>query len=75
MRDRLAENVSRWQNPRLRAQWQQRLKWPWPVLRASLLARTEAGAALRQDAPLGGLLPSAERARIMRESTHDAAAT
>ncbi len=75
LRARMAESVARWPNPRLREQWQRRLAWPWPVLRVQLLADTEAGAALRQDAPLGGILPAAERARIMREFAHDAAAT
>lgn len=67
LRGRLADNVSRWPNPRLRAQWELRLARPWPVLRAQLLAPTEEGAALRQDAPLGGVLPAAERSRMMRE--------
>ncbi|MBI5766365.1 MAG: hypothetical protein HZA93_01115 [Verrucomicrobia bacterium] len=69
---RLAENVTRWPNPRLRAQWQRRLEQPWADLRAQLLAETEQGTALRQDAPLGGILSPAERARIMREFSHDA---
>ena len=69
---RLTENVSRWTNPRWQAQWQRRLQQPWPELRAELLANTDAGAALRQDAPLGGILPSIERTRIMREFAHDA---
>jgi hypothetical protein len=72
---RLAENVSRWSNSRLQAQWQRRLQQPWPDLRAQLLADTADGAALRQDAPLGGILPPAERARIMREFSHDARPT
>jgi hypothetical protein len=75
LRARMAESVARWPNSRLREQWHRRLAWPWPVLRARLLADTEEGAALRQDAPLGGVLPAAERARIMREFAHDAAAT
>ncbi|MBI4623629.1 MAG: hypothetical protein HY736_10480 [Verrucomicrobia bacterium] len=75
LRGRLAENVSRWENPRLQKQWLHRLNWPWPVLRARLLAPTEEGAAWRQDAPLGGILPPAERTRIMREFAHDTAAT
>jgi hypothetical protein len=69
---RLAENVTRWPNSRLRAQWQQRLAQPWADLRAQLLAETEQGTALRQDAPLGGILSPAERTRIMREFSHDA---
>lgn len=75
LRVRLAENVSRWQSPRLRAQWQRRLALPWPLLRRRLLAPTQEGAALRQDAPLGGVLPATERMRIMREFAHDSAAT
>lgn len=67
VRAKLADNVSRWSDSRLRTQWEQWLAWPWPVLRARLLARTEEGAALRQNAPLGGILPDAERARIMAE--------
>ena len=69
---RLAENVARWPNPRLQAQWQRRLQKPWADLRTQLLADTEQGAALRQDAPLGGILSPAERTRIMREFSHDA---
>jgi hypothetical protein len=68
----LAQNVARWPNPRLQAQWQRRLRQPWPALRAELLAETEQGAALRQDAPLSGILSGAERTRIMREFAHDA---
>ena len=69
---KLAQNLARWPNPRLRARWQARLQLPWSELRAQLLAETETGAALRQDAPLAGILPTAERARIMREFSHDA---
>lgn len=69
---RLTENISRWSNPLLQTQWQRRLQQPWQELRAQLLANTDEGAALRQDAPLGGILPPAERARIMREFSHDA---
>jgi hypothetical protein len=69
---RLAQNVARWPNPQLQAQWQRRLSQPWAALRAELLAETEQGAALRQDAPLGGILSEIERTRIMREFAHDA---
>jgi hypothetical protein len=72
LRSRLAQNVSRWPNSRLRVQWQQRLRQPWTMLRAQLLADSDEGAALRQDAPLAGILASTERARIMREFSHDA---
>jgi len=65
---RLTENVARWPHPRLQAQWQRRLQQPWSELRTQLLADTDQGAALRQDAPLGGILSPVERARIMRES-------
>lgn len=68
----LVQNVARWPNPQLQAQWRRRLQQPWPALRAELLAETEQGAALRQDAPLGGILSVAERAQIMREFAHDA---
>ena len=71
----LAQNVARWPNPRLQAQWQRRLRQPWPALRAELLAETEQGAALRQDAPLGGILSGAERTRIMRPSRRSHALT
>jgi len=64
---RLVQNVARWPNPRLRSQWQRRLQQPWPQLRAQLLADSDEGAALRQDAPLAGILSPVERARIMRE--------
>ncbi len=69
---RLTGNISRWSNPLLQTQWQRRLQQPWQELRAQLLANTDEGAALRQDAPLGGILPPVERARIMREFSHDA---
>lgn len=68
---RLCENVSRWTEPRLRKRWEQLLKLPWPSLRVRLLAKSERGAALRQDAPLGGILAPEERARIMREFAND----
>ena len=74
LRVRLRENVSRWTAPRLRERWQHLLNLPWPLLRVRLLAKSEAGAALRQDAPLGGVLAPVERARIMREFAHDARA-
>jgi hypothetical protein len=67
LRPRLAQNVSRWSNPRLRQEWQQRLKQPWPEFSAQLLADTEEGAALRQNAPFAGILSPLERGRIMRE--------
>lgn len=69
---RLARNVARWPSPRLRKQWQQRLQQPWTQLRTQLLADSDEGAALRQDAPLAGILSPVERARIMREFSHDA---
>ena len=68
----LTENVARWPNRRLQAQWQRHLQQPWVELRAQLLAHTDEGAAMRQDAPLGGILSPAERTRIMREFSHDA---
>ena len=71
LRVRLCENVSRWTEPRLRKRWEQLLKLPWPSLRVRLLAKSERGAALRQDAPLGGILAPEERARIMREFAND----
>ena len=64
---RLAQNLDRWSSPTLQAEWRVRLRAPWPDLRSQLLAVTEAGAVLRQNAPLGGILPDAERAAIMRE--------
>jgi hypothetical protein len=70
--ERLAQNVARWPNQRLQVEWHRRLRQPWPALRAELLAETEQGAALRQDAPLGGILTGAERTQIMREFAHDA---
>jgi len=74
LRVRLRENVSRWTAPRLRERWDRLLNLPWPLLRVRLLAKSEAGAALRQDAPLGGILAPTERARIMREFAHDSRA-
>jgi hypothetical protein len=72
LRSRLDQNVSRWPNSRLRARWQERLQQPWTLLRVQLLADSDEGAAVRQNAPLAGILPPLERARIMREFSHDA---
>jgi hypothetical protein len=74
LRRRMEKNLERWSDVRLREEWRELLRQPWPDLRQQLLADTEAGAALRQDAPLGGILTAAERARIMREFAHDASA-
>jgi hypothetical protein len=68
----LPQNVSRWSNPRLREQWQRRLEQPWPQFRAQLLADTYEGAALRQNAPLAGILSPLERGQIMRAFSDDA---
>ena len=72
LRQRLAQNVSRWPSPRLQKQWELRLQQPWTKLRAQLLADSDEGAALRQDAPLAGILSPVERTRIMREFSRDA---
>lgn len=72
LRGRLAQNVSRWSNPRLQAKWHSLLQQPWPVLRAQLLADSDEGSALRQDAPLAGILSTIERARIMSDFSCDA---
>lgn len=74
LRARMRRNIMRWTDARLREQWDGLLRQPWPDLRRQLLARTEAGDALRQNAPLGGILGAAERAHIMREFAHDASA-
>jgi hypothetical protein len=71
LRVRLAENLARWPDERARARWAALLRLPWPEFRARLLADTPEGAALRQEAPLGGLLPAEERTRLMREFAHD----
>ena len=72
LRDRLHDNVARWTNARLRTEWQRRLQLPWNELRLQLLADSDDGNALRQNAPLAGILSSAERTRIMREFSRDA---
>ena len=72
---RLGENVQRWAPGKIREQWRERLAGPWPRLRAELLAENEAGAALRQDAPLGGILTATERAALMQPFHYDASAT
>lgn len=74
LRQRMVENVSRWTDEARRKRWEKLLRLPWPDLRALLLAENEHSAALRQDAPLGGMLPPAERARIMRELADDSRA-
>src|SRR5258708_3004548 len=72
--ERLAENVSRWSDRSLREEWEKRLLLPWTELRVLLVEESEEGAALRQNAPLGGILPPHERARIMREFADDSRA-
>jgi len=74
LRRRMMENVARWTDIRLRTEWRKLLRQPWPKLRQQLLSESEAGAALRQNAPLGGILTPEERRRIMREFAHDAPA-
>ena len=74
LRQRMVDNVSRWSDEALRDQWNRLLLLSWEELRALLLAKTENGAALRQNAPLGGILPPAERTRIMREFAEDSRA-
>jgi hypothetical protein len=69
--ERMRGNLSRWSDPAKKRRWEQLLDSPWASLREQLLADTETGAALRQDAPLGGILSPAERNRIMRQSTDD----
>lgn len=49
LRLRMADNVDRWSDAKLRKKWHELLRQPWPELRRQLLADTEAGAALRQD--------------------------
>lgn len=75
LRARMRENVGRWSNARMQTKWAKLLDLPWPQLRGRLLEKTEAGAALRQEAPLGGILATVERARIMREFNRDARTT
>ena len=74
LRQRMVENVSRWSDAAHREQWKKLLLLPWPELRGLLLAETEGSTELRQNAPLGGILPPVERARIMREFADDSRA-
>ncbi len=69
--ERMRGNLSRWSDPAKKRRWEQLLDSPWTSLREQLLADTETGAALRQDAPLGGILGPAARNRIMREFAYD----
>jgi hypothetical protein len=69
--ERMRDNVSRWSDPTKKRRWEKLLDGPWVKLREQLLAETESGAALRQDAPLGGILSGAERNRIMRQFADD----
>ena len=55
------ENATRIPDPRIKSEWERHLETPWPELRAKLLAKTEVGDQLRQNAPLGGILSNAER--------------
>ncbi|MDR1283914.1 MAG: hypothetical protein LBK99_24320 [Opitutaceae bacterium] len=54
-------NVRRWSNERLRAEWEQLLNLPWRELRALLLEDSDRGCLHRQNAPLGGILTHRER--------------
>lgn len=74
LRRRMNENVSRWTDPALRARWEELLALPWVELRERLVAETEEGAALRQNAPMGGMLEPADRVAIMREFADDSRA-
>ena len=69
---RVAANVARQPNTRVRNRWQTLLKNPWPKLREKLLDESEAGAELRQDVPFSGLLTNAERLAFFRPPYPDA---
>lgn len=58
---RVAAAVRRLPNARLRGQWEELLGREWSEVRGHLLEEGDAGDALRQSAPLGGLLTNAER--------------
>jgi len=62
----MRDSVARWSNLPVQAEWRELLKLPWAELRERLLAETETGAALRQNAPLGGILSAAERHDIFQ---------
>lgn len=61
-----ATNLHRWPDGRRKTEWRGLLAWPLEELRQTLLADNEAAKRLRQDAPLGGLLPPGERMEILR---------
>ncbi len=67
LRARMHENVARWPDERLRLKWKAVLNLPWAQLKSRLLARDDAGSALRQEAPLAGILSNSERLIIMRK--------
>lgn len=67
--ERVMTNAARVPDPRLRDRWLQFLDTPWPEFRKKLLAQTEAGNQLRQDAPFGGLLSNAERIQFYRRDS------
>ncbi|MFZ9745705.1 MAG: hypothetical protein ACO3G4_03640 [Opitutaceae bacterium] len=58
--------IAKWSNPRLRAEWTELLRLPWPALRRLLLEESADGDRRRQSAPFGGLLTNEERFRILR---------
>lgn len=60
--------VARQPNLSIRAEWSALLELPWSTLRDRLLDPSDAGQALRQNAPLGSLLTPAERMAIFRAS-------
>ncbi len=67
LRVRMHENVARWPDERLRLKWNAILDLPWAQLKSRLLESGDAGSALRQEAPLAGILSHSERLAIMRK--------
>ena len=63
------ENVSKWSDGRVKAEWNQILGLPLNSMREVLLADTEEAKRIRQSAPFGGFLSTAERMAIFKKYT------
>lgn len=61
------KSVQRWPEGRLKREWIQLLDLPVSELESVLLKDSEEGKRLRQSAPFGGMLLTAERMRILNQ--------
>jgi len=59
-------SVSRWPEGRVKQEWLKLLNLPVPELKSVLLTDSEEAKRLRQSAPFGGMLQTAERMEILK---------